>query len=227
LETGLWLDAGDNWDITSFFYSGDIRRFNVNIYQSITKAMSEIEPIAKAQKNTMQGFMFRGIDAIMNELQPVFIRNKIFIVPEVIDMKREDKVTAKGGSLVYAVLTIKFNFIAEDGSSVSAIVIGEAMDSGDKASNKALSVGFKYACLQVFCIPTEDTKDPDFESHEPVHIQTKHTPSKTMQEIAELVKAVDENNIPLYNEAEKAGWRKMVAEKGEDFTLAELKRKTK
>ena len=45
-------------------------------------------------------------------------------------------------------------------------MIGEGMDSGDKASNKALAVAFKYACFQVFCIPTEEMKDPDAECHE-------------------------------------------------------------
>lgn len=144
----------------------------MNIYESISKAMSEIEPIAKAQKNVTQGFMFRGIDSIMNELQPVFIKNKIFITTDVLETIREERQTSKGGTLLYSILKIKFTFYAADGSCVSSTVIGEGMDSGDKASNKALSVGFKYACLQIFCIPTEDTKDPDFESHEVIKIKT-------------------------------------------------------
>lgn len=40
------------------------------------------------------------------------------------------------------------------------------MDSGDKATNKAMAIAFKYACFQVFCIPTEEMKDPDAECHE-------------------------------------------------------------
>jgi hypothetical protein len=64
------------------------------------------------------------------------------------------------------VCKIKYTFYAEDGTKVSAVVVGEAFDSGDKATNKAMSIAFKYACYQVFCIPTEDMKDPDSESHE-------------------------------------------------------------
>jgi hypothetical protein len=63
--------------------------------------------------------------------------------------------------MFYTRLKIKFTFYADDGSNVESVVIGEAMDTGDKASNKALSIGLKYALLQVFCIPTEDDKDPD------------------------------------------------------------------
>ena len=69
--------------------------------------------------------------------------------------------------MFYTRLKINFGFYAEDGSHVDAVVIGEAMDTGDKASNKALSIGLKYAMLQVFCIPTEDDKDPDAVSPQP------------------------------------------------------------
>ncbi|MGL9724902.1 ERF family protein, partial [Sodalis sp. (in: enterobacteria)] len=43
----------------------------------------------------------------------------------------------------------------------------EAMDSGDKATNKAMSIAYKYAAFQAFCIPTEETAiDADAEVHE-------------------------------------------------------------
>ena len=61
-------------------------------------------------------------------------------------------------------------------------VIGEGMDPGDKATNKALSIAFKYACFQLFCIPTEEMRDPDAEVHEvkperisPIMVQTIRT----------------------------------------------------
>jgi hypothetical protein len=134
------------------------------IYTAISSVMNECGAITKAQKNAQQGFMYRGIDAVMNALQPVMVTNGIFVVPEVLEHSREERQTAKGGTLLYSVMTIRYTFYAKDGSSVCATVIGEGMDSGDKASNKAMSVAFKYACFQVFCIPTEEMKDPDAET---------------------------------------------------------------
>ena len=128
--------------------------------------MADIGAIGKNTKNTQQGFMFRGIDAVMNALQPAMLKNNIFVVPEVLEQTREERQTAKGGTLIYSILKMKFTFFADDGSNISAVVIGEGMDSGDKASNKAMSIAFKYACFQVFCIPTEEMKDPDAECHE-------------------------------------------------------------
>lgn len=136
------------------------------IYSAISSAMSEIGVISKNDRNNQQNFKYRGIDAVMNALQPVLIKNHIFILPEVVEQKREERTTSKGGHLIYSVLKMKYTFYAEDGSSVSAIVIGEGMDSGDKASNKAMSVAFKYACFQVLCIPTDEMKDPDSETPE-------------------------------------------------------------
>ena len=136
------------------------------IYKAINNVMSEIGAVGKNQKNQQQGFMFRGIDAVMNAINPALIKNKVFVVPEILEQIREERQTKTGTNLIYSVCKVKYTFFAEDGSSVQAIVIGEGMDSGDKATNKAMSIAFKYACFQVFCIPTEEMKDPDEECHE-------------------------------------------------------------
>ena len=131
------------------------------IYSAICNAMSEIGAICKNERNKQQGFMYRGVDAVYSALQPVLIKNRIFVCPEVLEQTREDRTTSKGTNLIYSILKVRFTFYAEDGSSVAAVVTGEGMDSGDKASNKAMSVAFKYACFEVFCIPTEEPVDPD------------------------------------------------------------------
>ena len=152
----------------------------MNIYETISAVMAEVGAIGKDSKNQAQGFMFRGIDAVMNALNPAFEKYHLFVVPEVLEQHREErqsikpeydyktkeKIGEKVTNLIYSIIKVKYTFYAEDGSSISAVVIGEGMDSGDKATNKAMSIAFKYACFQVFCIPTEEMKDPDAESHE-------------------------------------------------------------
>lgn len=138
----------------------------MNIFESINKVMDEIGAIGKNTKNAQQGFMYRGIDAVMNALNPALVKYKVFVVPEVLEQTHEERMSAKNNTLLYSIIKVKYTFYAEDGSSVSAVVIGEGMDSGDKATNKAMSIAFKYACFQVFCIPTEEMVDPDAECHE-------------------------------------------------------------
>lgn len=136
----------------------------MNIYESIIKIMKEVPAIGKDKVNKQQGFKFRGIDDVMNTLQPLLAKYKVFIVPEILEQKREERTTTKGGNLIYSICKIKYRFYAEDGTSIEATTIGEGMDSGDKATNKAMAIAMKYALFQVFCIPTEEMKDPDSET---------------------------------------------------------------
>ena len=146
---------------------------NPMIYGLIQKAMGKIGAIGKDSVNEQQKFKYRGIDAVYNALNPVMSELGLFICPEIIDHKREErrKIKEYGGKqqesvLLYSILTIKYTMYAPDGSNVSCVVVGEGMDSGDKASNKAMSVAMKYAMFQLFMIPTEEMIDPDSEVHE-------------------------------------------------------------
>ena len=138
----------------------------MNIYESITKIMEEVPAIGKDKVNKQQGFKFRGIDDVMNALQPLLAKYKVFIAPEILEQTREERTTKTGGNLIYSICKIKYKFYAEDGTSIEAVTIGEGMDSGDKATNKAMAIAMKYALFQVFCIPTEEMKDPDSETPE-------------------------------------------------------------
>jgi hypothetical protein len=134
------------------------------IFQQVPKVMVEINAIAKNRKNQSQGYNFRGIDDVYNELHPLLSKHKIFSTTNIVEQKREEKPSKNGGVLTSSILTIKFTFYAEDGSSVDVTTIGEGMDSGDKASNKAMAVAHKYALMQLFSIPTDDAKDPENDS---------------------------------------------------------------
>lgn len=148
------------------------------IYSAIMGVMRDIGAIAKNQKNTSQGagYMFRGIDQVYNALQPAMVKNGVFAVPIVEKEERTERTTSKGSVLFYSRLHVIYRFYAADGSYIEARVIGEAMDSGDKATNKAMSAAYKYACFQVFCIPTEDMPDADRETHD--NIQPMHDPQQ-------------------------------------------------
>jgi len=132
--------------------------------------MNEVEAIGKNKRNQQQGFQYRGIDDMYNDLQPKFAKHKVFITSKVLESTREERSSKNGGILLWTILKVKFTFYAEDGSSVSSITIGEAMDSGDKGANKAMSVALKYCLMQLLLIPTEELKkeDPDSKVHQPV-----------------------------------------------------------
>jgi hypothetical protein len=139
------------------------------VYQAIaniTGAMSK-EGIGKNRKNLQQGYQFRGIDDVYNALASELAKNKLCILPVVIDREVVERTTQKGGNIFYVTLKVRFDFVsAEDGSKHEITTIGEAMDSGDKATNKAMSAAYKYAALMTFCIPTEGDNDSENQTHE-------------------------------------------------------------
>jgi hypothetical protein len=155
------------------------------IYGKMIEVSKRIGAIGKNERNQMQKFDFRGIDTVYNELHDIMAEVGVFSVPETLSMHPEERKSRNGGTLIYRILTIQYTFYAEDGSSVRSTVIGEGMDSGDKASNKAMAVAHKYALLQAFTIPTKESKDPDAESHDvepkderprPEHRETTYKP---------------------------------------------------
>ena len=139
------------------------------VYRAITQVISQIakEGISKDRSNQQQGYKFRGIDDVYNALSGCLSDAQLCILPRVLRREVTERASQRGGTLFYVVLDVEFDFVsAEDGSKHTVAVIGEAMDSGDKATNKAMSAAYKYACLQTFCIPTEGDNDADASTHE-------------------------------------------------------------
>jgi hypothetical protein len=140
------------------------------IYQAIPRVMSRVGAVGKDRKNPQQGYNFRGIDDVYNALNSALSAEGVFVVPQVVKKEREEReLASRGGekrSIIYTILTIRHTLYASDGSSVDAVTLGEAMDSGDKSCNKAMSAAMKYALIEVFCIPTVEPKDTEDETHE-------------------------------------------------------------
>lgn len=147
------------------------------IYQLIPQIMQKIGVIGKGRRNDQQNYAFRGIDDMYNAIQPVLCELRVFVVPTVITESREERQTRNGGTLIYTTLKMAFRFFAPDGSYIEATTVGEAMDSGDKSSNKAQSAAMKYAFLQVFCIPTEGDNDTDNNSPDPAGRKPQQKPA--------------------------------------------------
>lgn len=131
------------------------------VYAALAAIMGDISPVAKDQRNTQQGYNFRGIDDIYNAVNAIMAKHKVVAVPEVRDIKDGTFTNHKGTLFCTRIFTVCYTFYAEDGSCVSAIVVGEGHDTADKASNKAMAAAHKYALLQVFCIPTAEAKDSE------------------------------------------------------------------
>ena len=132
------------------------------IYQAMAAIAAEIGAIGKDKRCTQgASFAYRGIDDVYNALNPIMAKHGVFVLPIAGERTTDQRQTKTGGIMEIVVMRMTYKFCHADGSYVEAVTVGQAMDSGDKATNKAMAIAHKYAILQAFCIPTEDMEDPD------------------------------------------------------------------
>jgi hypothetical protein len=140
---------------------------NPQIYGLMADILADLPAIGKGSFNEQQRFSFRGIDDTLTALNPILAKHKVFCVPEVEDRLSEERTTARGNTMYVVHLKVRYRFYAPDGSYVEAATWGEGMDSGDKATSKALTMAFKYMLFETFAISTEEAADPDSQTPEP------------------------------------------------------------
>ncbi len=140
-----------------------------HVYQAITAVTAAMarEGLAKSRKNDQQGYKFRGIDDVYNALSGHLAAQSLCILPRIVARDVTERPTKSGGVSTYVVLTVEFDLVSSvDGTTHTIRTMGEAMDTADKATNKAMSAAMKYACLLAFQIPTEGDNDADAHHHE-------------------------------------------------------------
>ncbi len=147
----------------------------MNVVERLIKIQAEVGPIAKNRTAGTGGgasYSFRGIDDIYQALHSLMVKHEVINFIEVLKYERSerdrfDKKTGQNvGVMIHVTLMVKYIFVAPDGSKIESISIGEGADTGDKATNKALSAAHKYALLQCFMIPTDEPKDSENEDPE-------------------------------------------------------------
>jgi hypothetical protein len=143
------------------------------IYEAMGEIMRELPAIGKNHSSAEgRGFRFRGIDDVYNALNPLLAKYGVFMLPQVTNVEREERVNSKGTTLFRTLVTVDYAFVSsKDQSRVNAVVVGEAFDSGDKSMSKALAIAHKYALFQIFAIPTEEwagKDDPDSKTYDGV-----------------------------------------------------------
>lgn len=137
----------------------------MNAREVILAVMHEVQGVGKNERNSAQGFNFRGIDAVINKVGPALRKAGGFILPEVKQSEHSIALTAKGSQVNVVHLVVQFGIYGLDGEAIVGTVAAEAMDSGDKATAKAMSVALRTFLLQVLALPT-DEPDPDSFSYE-------------------------------------------------------------
>lgn len=135
------------------------------IHEVMRDVMDGVGAVGKDSTNKNQGFQFRSIDAVVNACSPEFRKHGIVVYPRVLEHHYSTVASSSGRAMGHVLVKVEYVFLGPAGDSISAIVVGESMDSGDKATTKAMSVAYRTALLQSLCLPTNEI-DPDAQNYE-------------------------------------------------------------
>lgn len=198
---------------TATVSSGYQRTQTLQVYRAINQVQAALVEcgITKDRKNVQQGFSFRGIDDVYNTLSPILARCGLCILPRMLHRTCEEVPTKSGGSMRYVTVEAEFDFVSvEDGSMHTCRTFGEAMDTADKATNKAMSAAYKYAAFQAFAIPTEgEDNDADRSTPEPAARSSKPPASRPP--------ASRPAEPPKTRPAAKLPWREVAIHVGQKY----------
>ncbi len=139
-----------------------------SVYAAISAITAELATagISKTHTNEVEGYSYRSIDDLFNRLAPLLAKQKLCVIPRVIERQVTERLGDNLQLLMSVSVRVVFTLVsADDGSSHLAETYGEALDAGDKATAKAMSAAFKSAMIQTFCISVGETEDADAASH--------------------------------------------------------------
>lgn len=154
----------------------------LTVFEAWSKVMEDVQAIKKSQRNNAPNanYNFRGIDAVMNAVGPVLRKHGVFVVPETATASYRDVLTSTGKPSREATVMVHYRVYGPAGDSFPMCSPGEAMDSGDKGTPKAMSVAYRTVLLQALTIPT-DEPDPGSQTYERAQGAPSHAPADEHQ----------------------------------------------
>lgn len=153
-----------------------------SVQQAWARVMGDVRELGKDSRNDHQRFNFRGVDDVMNAVGPALRRHGVSVVPVAVDLRTRDAQTTQGKAAHETMVVVTYTIHGPAGDSMPGAAAGESLDSGDKATPKAMSVAYRTFLLQALCLPTMDT-DPDAQSYE--RVEEGPTPEQQAQTVAD------------------------------------------
>jgi hypothetical protein len=135
-----------------------------NVYAAIHAVSAELahNGIAKARVNEADDYKYRSLDDLLDRLAPLLAKHRLCVLPRALERTVTERQDDARHLLYHACLRVAFTLTSvEDGSSHIVEAFGEALDTSDKATAKAMSAAYKSAMIQTFCIPICGSEDPD------------------------------------------------------------------
>jgi hypothetical protein len=196
------------------------------VYEAWSRVMADVQWIGKGTSRGLK-YEFRGIDAVLNAVGPALRKHGVTVVQTGVETTYETMKTTGGSSMRLCVARVSYAVFGPTGDRIDAplMSVGEAFDSGDKATPKALSVALRTFYINSLAIPTnQPTLDPEYGVQHEIAAPAPPTADEYAAEIERERTSIDRLRAIRRELAAHPGIGETVVSTlgGEDLTLNEL-----
>lgn len=131
---------------------------DVNLVQKLAAVMGDMTAFAKTGKNTGMNFRFVEINEILIDVRPRFAAHQIIMYPTNVQVEKIEFHERERGFSTHVFLNVTWT-VTDGTDSITVASFGEAIDTSDKASNKAQTAAEKQALQKLLLISNEDDND--------------------------------------------------------------------
>jgi ERF superfamily protein len=155
-----WAPAGDPLEPVE--YTGPIvDAEQVPVHIAWARVMADVQLIPKGDRREDRGgqYNFRGVDRVITAVGPALRRHGVLLMPvKVSNVTYRDQTTKAGNVMQECTLTVDWQVIGPMGDLLPVVLqsVGQANDTGDKATAKAMSIAHRVLFLTSLHIPTGD-----------------------------------------------------------------------
>ena len=176
-----------------------------NVIEALTRVVRDMPGIGRESRSE-QGYQYRGIEAITQEVQTLFGTHGVVFVPRVLN-RTVKEFTINNRPWTEDCLEVMFTVYGPGGVNDCievGPVFGLGRDNSDKGANKSMTQAFKYALLQTLCIA--DAKD---DGDQQTHVADERGSAPVVAD-ADTHEALRAALAPLSDEAKAAflAWMK-------------------
>lgn len=126
------------------------------LFEALAEAAGRMSALPKDQENEQQRFAFRSIDAIVGHAKPILKDLGIAIIPTGAVASYEAVTSGKGTQGWRCTCRATYIVGHKSGKFITAGMIGEAIDYGDKSTTKAAQMAYKYLLTELLGIGSDD-----------------------------------------------------------------------
>ena len=185
------------------FYTGSTK----NIYQRMLAVEKELGVVAKnleIQATRTSGYKAVSERDVIDAVKPLEAKHGIYSYPHSRSVIKDEVLeSARGDSVIYSKflrLETVYRFVNIDKPEeyVEVTTYGDGIDTGDKATGKAMTYADKYALMKAYKISTGDDPDATKSADDGYKVTATTEPKATSKQIAWIKANVRENPLPRY-----------------------------